>query len=183
MSDARRWFLDLYEDLKYLHEHGGEIREDQHLDLRFRHEAWANRERPRAAPGEILLVHNPTGEWAWERIETRLGLEPLVEPVEEPAPMGPGAPAVGVLTEQAKHLEELLDNGSYTQKALEDETGLTRHYVRRGIELYKLGWPLAENDPELSPLSPKPPRPGYVYWASPENARKHLDSGRVRRRR
>jgi hypothetical protein len=73
--------MGLYEDLAYVVETDGEVRNDQHLDLLTRWKAWEE-ERPRALPGEVFIPARPTGEWAWERVATRLRLRPLAEPVE-----------------------------------------------------------------------------------------------------
>jgi hypothetical protein len=151
--------MDLYEDLEA---RGGEVREDQRRDLRARWEAW-ERNPSKAMPGEVFIAARPTGRWTWERIATRLGLEPLAEPVA--AEKNPAAtnspPHVGKpgpkATRPPKDLETRLmeriknpDTPGNLQREIAEEFGLSRDQVKyqEGRLRRRLG--LAQSDPANS---------------------------------
>jgi hypothetical protein len=89
ITDRRR-FKDLYEDLLARVDHGGRaVSESEQRELRARLEAW-ERNPSRAMPGEAFIPERPP---SWERVATRLGIEPLAEPAAaaQAAPEHPAA--------------------------------------------------------------------------------------------
>jgi hypothetical protein len=154
ITDRRR-FKDLYEDLLARVDHGGRaVSESEQRELRARLEAW-ERNPSRAMPGEVFIAERPP---SWERIVTRLGLEPIAESGANPGepgkpryrpPTGLPRETVMRLDDQLAHRRVAPRDRRYTQDAIAGRLGIDRHVVQDAEELHEAGWPLPRSDPDF----------------------------------
>lgn len=167
-SRFKRYFQDLLEG-------GRPVSAPQLQKLRALWGEWVS-ERPRALPGEILLVEDPPSwEDVLERIEARLGFEPFAVP-EQPGITQPGGRRLKpvMALDKAGELQVVIDrareNGhKLVITDLVQRFGINRDRVVQAIELRKRGHDLRETPPEFSAVSRSTE---FAYWPTVPRPRK-----------